>query len=77
MYHAYRYLNEFEQIVGKESSDGEPRGTSGTNFIVLSGAGNINSAAIIVRYFGGIKLNWWVSKSLWWFFLNGYKIRIF
>ena len=34
----------------------------------VSGAGIINSAAIIVRYFGGIKLELWISQSLWWFF---------
>jgi len=55
--YAYRYLNEFEQIVENSSDDGEPRGTSGKPTLdVLSGAGIINSAAIIVRYFGGIKL---------------------
>ena len=55
--YAYRYLNEFEQIVENSSDDGEPRGTSGKpTLAVLSGAGIINSAAIIVRYFGGIKL---------------------
>src|SRR5574344_552544 len=53
--YAYRYLNEFEQIVENSSDDGEPRGTSGKpTLAVLSGAGIINSAAIIVRYFGGI-----------------------
>ena len=51
--YAYRYLNEFEQIVENSSDDGEPRGTSGKpTLAVLSGAGIINSAAIIVRYFG-------------------------
>ena len=55
--YAYRYLNEFEQIVENSSDDGEPRGTSGKpTLAVLSGAGIINTAAIIVRYFGGIKL---------------------
>ena len=50
--YAYRYLNEFEQIVENSSDDGEPRGTSGKpTLAVLSGAGIINSAAIIVLYF--------------------------
>ena len=32
----------------------------------MAGAEIINSAVIIVRYFGGIKLrNWWISSSLW------------
>ncbi|OCL85499.1 IMPACT family member YigZ [Aliarcobacter thereius] len=55
--YAYRYLNEFDQIVENCSDDGEPRGTSGRpSLAVLSGANIINSAVIIVRYFGGIKL---------------------
>jgi uncharacterized YigZ family protein len=54
---AYRYLNEFNQIVEYSSDDGEPRGTSGKpSLMVLQGAGIINSAVIIVRYFGGTKL---------------------
>ena len=41
--YAYRYLNEFEQIVENSSDDGEPRGTSGKpTLAVLSGAGIIN-----------------------------------
>lgn len=55
--YAYRHLNEFEQIVENSSDDGEPKGTSGKpSLAVLSGAGVINSAVIIVRYFGGVKL---------------------
>jgi len=55
--YAYRYLNEFEQIVENSSDDNEPKGTSGKpSLAVLSGADIINSAVIIVRYFGGIKL---------------------
>ena len=55
--YAYRYLNEFDQIVENSSDDGEPKGTSGRPSLnVLSGGGIINSAVIIVRYFGGIKL---------------------
>lgn len=55
--YAYRYLNEFLQVVENSSDDGEPRGTSGKpSLAVLSGADIINSAVIIVRYFGGIKL---------------------
>jgi len=55
--YAYRYLNRLEQIVENSSDDNEPRGTSGKpSLAVLSGAGIINSAVIIVRYFGGIKL---------------------
>jgi len=55
--YAYRYLNEFDQIVENSSDDGEPKGTSGKpSLAVLAGAEVINSAVIIVRYFGGIKL---------------------
>lgn len=55
--YAYRYLNEFDQIVENSSDDGEPRGTSGRpSLAVINGAGIINSAVIIVRYFGGVKL---------------------
>lgn len=54
---AYRYLNEFNQIVEHSSDDGEPKGTSGKpSLMVLQGADIINSAVIIVRYFGGTKL---------------------
>ena len=54
---AYRYLNEFRQIVEHSSDDGEPKGTSGKpTLMVLQGADIINSAIIIVRYFGGTKL---------------------
>ena len=55
--YAYRYLNEYEQIVENSGDDGEPKGTSGKpSLAVLSGALIINSAVIIVRYFGGVKL---------------------
>ncbi|MCF6310112.1 MAG: YigZ family protein [Sulfurimonas sp.] len=54
---AYRYLNEFNQIVESSSDDGEPKGTSGKpSLMVLQGVDIINSAVIIVRYFGGTKL---------------------
>jgi uncharacterized YigZ family protein len=54
---AYRYLNEFNQVVEHSSDDGEPRGTSGKpTLMVLQGANIINSAIITVRYFGGTKL---------------------
>ncbi|MEN8302530.1 MAG: YigZ family protein [Campylobacterota bacterium] len=54
---AFRYLNEFNQIVEHSSDDGEPKGTSGKpSLMVLQGQNLINSAVIIVRYFGGTKL---------------------
>ena len=54
---AWRYINEFDQIVEHCSDDGEPKGTSGKpTLAVLAGNELINSAVIIVRYFGGTKL---------------------
>jgi len=54
---AFRYLNEYQQIVEHSSDDGEPKGTSGKpSLMVLQGQDIINSAVIIVRYFGGTKL---------------------
>ncbi len=54
---AYRYLNEYNQIIEHSSDDGEPKGTSGKpSLMVLKGSSLINSAVIIVRYFGGTKL---------------------
>jgi uncharacterized YigZ family protein len=55
--YAYRYLNEFDQVVENCSDDGEPKGTSGRPSLnVLAGQELINTGVIIVRYFGGIKL---------------------
>ena len=55
--YAYRYINEFDQIVENSSDDGEPKGTSGKPTLnVLAGNKLINTAVIVVRYFGGIKL---------------------
>jgi len=55
--YAYRYLNKFNQVVQNSSDDGEPKGTSGPPALkVLAGKDLINTAVIIVRYFGGIKL---------------------
>lgn len=54
---AYRVLNKHMQIVENQSDDGEPKGTSGQPSLnALRGADLINSATLIVRYFGGIKL---------------------
>jgi len=55
--YAYRYLNEFDQVVENSSDDGEPKGTSGKpSLAVLAGNELINTGVIIVRYFGGIRL---------------------
>ncbi|MFT5662615.1 MAG: putative YigZ family protein [Sulfurimonas sp.] len=54
---AFRYLNEFKQIVEHSSDDGEPKGTSGKpTLMVLQGKELINCGIITVRYFGGTKL---------------------
>ncbi len=55
--YAYRFLNEYDQIVENSSDDGEPKGTSGKPSLkVLNGGSIINTGVIIVRYFGGIRL---------------------
>ncbi len=55
--YAYRMINELGQIVENMSDDGEPKGSSGKpSLTVLRGADFINTAVIIVRYFGGVKL---------------------
>jgi len=55
--YAYRHLNEFDQVVENQSDDGEPKGSSGPPTLsVLRGEELVETGAIIVRYFGGIKL---------------------
>jgi len=55
--YAFRYKNEFGQIVEGSSDDGEPKGTSGKPTLnAFRGGDMIDSGVIIVRYFGGIKL---------------------
>jgi len=54
---AFRYINDFGQIVEGSSDDKEPRGTAGKPALhVLQGRELINIGVLIVRYFGGIKL---------------------
>ena len=54
---AFRYINEFDQVVEGSSDDGEPKGTSGRPTLsVLQGNELINVGVVIVRYFGGTKL---------------------
>ena len=54
---AYRMLNTYDQILESSSDDGEPKGCAGLPVLnVLRGAELINSALLIVRYFGGTRL---------------------
>lgn len=54
---AYRYLNEFGQIVENSSDDGEPKGSSAPALLAaLRGTELVDTCALVVRYFGGIKL---------------------
>lgn len=54
---AYRYLNEFGQIIENSSDDGEPKGSSAPALLsALRGAELVDTCALVVRYFGGIKL---------------------
>ena len=54
---AFRYLNEYGQVVEGSSDDGEPKGSSGKPCLkVLQGHNLINVAVIVVRFFGGTLL---------------------
>jgi len=54
---AFRYLNEYNQIIEGSSDDGEPKGSSGKPILkVLQGHDLINVGVIVVRYFGGTLL---------------------
>lgn len=51
---ASRAVNEFAQITEQSSDDGEPKGSSGVPVLnVMRGAGLVECAIIVVRYFGG------------------------
>ena len=54
---AFIYLVDGANPVERSSDDGEPSGTAGMPMLdVLRGSGLSNIAAVVVRYFGGIKL---------------------
>ena len=55
--YAIRYINKLHHVVEKQCDDGEPKGSSGKPVLaVIRGADLINTAIVIVRYFGGIRL---------------------
>jgi len=55
--YAYRFMNECQQIVEQSTDDGEPRGCAGVPILnVMRGKELIDSALLVIRYFGGIKL---------------------
>lgn len=54
---AYIFAVEGAQPVERSSDDGEPAGTAGRPMLEqLKGSGMLDIAAVVVRYFGGIKL---------------------
>lgn len=54
---AYIYEVEGANPVERSSDDGEPSGTAGRPMLdVLQGSGLTNITAVVIRYFGGIKL---------------------
>ncbi len=54
---ARRKINGWGQIEENSSDDGEPKGSSGPPVLdALRGAGLVDCAVLIVRYFGGVKL---------------------
>ena len=53
---AFRY-QDADEIRARSNDDGEPAGTAGRPMLaVLSGNNLVNVCAVVVRYFGGIKL---------------------
>lgn len=54
---AYIYHVEDSHPVERSSDDGEPSGTAGKPMLdVLKGSGMMDIAAVVIRYFGGVKL---------------------
>lgn len=58
-HHCSAYIHEVPDAnrVERSSDDGEPSGTAGRPMLdVLAGSGLTNVAAVVIRYFGGVKL---------------------
>jgi uncharacterized YigZ family protein len=58
-HHCTAFMVEVEAgpPISRSSDDGEPAGTAGRPMLsVLTGAGLVNVAVVVTRYFGGIKL---------------------
>lgn len=58
-HHCSAYIHEVDGAnrVERSSDDGEPSGTAGRPMLdVLAGSGMTNVAAVVIRYFGGVKL---------------------
>ncbi|WP_459587300.1 YigZ family protein [Corynebacterium camporealensis] len=54
---AYIYHVDDANPVERSSDDGEPSGTAGKPMLdVLKGSGMLDACAVVVRYFGGVKL---------------------
>ncbi|WP_342320017.1 YigZ family protein [Corynebacterium mayonis] len=54
---AYIYHVDNAQPVERSSDDGEPAGTAGRPMLeVLKGSGLVDVCAVVIRYFGGVKL---------------------
>ncbi|MDR7329709.1 IMPACT family protein [Corynebacterium guangdongense] len=54
---AYLHVVEGANLVERSSDDGEPSGTAGKPMLdQLKGSGMLNIAAVVTRYYGGIKL---------------------
>jgi len=55
--YAWRHINEYEQCLERCDDDGEPKGCAGSPILtVMRGAALVETAILVVRYFGGIKL---------------------